>query len=131
MYVHSPLKEKRSSSNLRSVDTGNGSALPNGQPQATKKPSSSAGMKPWKIILGALIIGTLGMLYLTHVFTTQSILEEVQQLERQYDKARRIHAERKLNYDRLIGPTNIYPMAKEQGFINAGPVDRVLIIEER
>lgn len=86
-------------------------------------------LKPWKVILGAFIIGGLGMLYLNHVFATRELLREVQQLEGQYNQAKRMHDDYRLTYDRMIGPAEIYEKAKAKGFINGGPAEKVIEVE--
>jgi hypothetical protein len=87
-------------------------------------------LKPWKVILGAVVLGILGMLYLNHVFATQELLREVQQLEREYNQAKRLHGSYQLTYDRMIGPAEIYDKAKENGFINGGPAEKVIEVEK-
>ncbi len=87
-------------------------------------------LTPWKIILGAVVLGMLGMLYLNHVFATQELLREVQQLEREYNQAKRLHGSYQLTYDRMIGPAEIYDKAKENGFINGGPAEKVIEVEK-
>lgn len=87
-----------------------------------------AAITPWKVIFASFLIGVCGILYINHLFTTQQILGEVQQLEAEYNKVRRIHADRKLEYDRMVGPKEIYEQARELGFINAGPADQLLIL---
>ncbi len=84
---------------------------------------------PWKVILTSFLIGICGILYITHVFNTQQALEELQMLEREYNKINRLHAEKRLEYDRLIGPKEVYQRARQQGFVNAGPADRVIILK--
>ncbi|MDZ7773105.1 MAG: hypothetical protein U5K31_10280 [Balneolaceae bacterium] len=86
-------------------------------------------VKPWKLILGALAIGGLGVLYLSHVFATQELLREVQNLEREYNQVRRANEDLRLTYDRMIGPAAIYENAKELGFINGGPAEKVIEVE--
>ncbi len=85
---------------------------------------------PWKVILASFLIGVCGLLYLSHVFSTQQLLREVQQLELEYNRAKRLYDEKRLMYDRMIGPKEIYQKAQENGFVNAGPADKVLLIEE-
>lgn len=99
--------------------------------KAKKKPVSPPGLKPWKVILGAFVIGALGVLYIHHVFATQELLREVQQLEREYNQARRMNADYRLTYDRMIGPAEIYEKAKELGFINGGPAEKVIEVEKQ
>jgi len=86
--------------------------------------------KPWKIILGIFVLGLFGFFYLSHVFATQKLLREVQQLEQEFNKARTTHDELKLRYDRMVGPAEIYEKAKNMGFVNGGPADQVIYAEE-
>lgn len=138
MIVQSPLKQRETRPNLRRVprpDTSLPFSSPKGK-RATPGASSKSvkkrirNIKPWKVILATLIIGACGFLYLTHVFATQKLLEEVQLLEAEYNKIRSQHDALKLQYDRMVGPAEIYQKAKEAGFINGGPADKVIIIKE-
>lgn len=142
MIVKSPLKEKKLKKNRRTnggsrsngingfISGGNGTVY--GRRPSAKKQKKLSLPRPsaWKVILCAVVIGALGVLYLSHVFATQQLLEEVQQLEQEYIQAKRHHADYRLTYDRMIGPKEIYQKAKEQGFINGGPADKVIVIEE-
>ncbi|MTI87134.1 MAG: hypothetical protein FH748_04110 [Balneolaceae bacterium] len=135
MIVQSPLKKHDIRPNLRKVPKPGKQAGKSTSNRKPKSQSSRQGIKvpkvtPWKVILGSLIIGALGVLYLTHVFATQYLLEEVKQLEAEYNIARSAHDELKLRYDRMIGPSEIYDKAEEQGFVNGGPAEQVIIIEE-
>lgn len=87
-------------------------------------------VKPWKVIVGAIVLGLLGMVYLKHVFATQELLRDVQQLEREYNQAKRLHSNYRLTYDRMIGPAEIYDKASNRGFINGGPAEKVIEIDE-
>ena len=138
MMVQSPLKRHEVKPNLRKVPKPD---IAPPSPTAKKanankyKAVSTPGtgfpkLKPGRVILYTLILGALGFAYLTHVFATQKLLEEVQQLEKEYNKARQQHDELQLRYDRMIGPAEIYKKAKEQGFVNGGPADKVINIEE-
>jgi hypothetical protein len=136
MIVQSPLKKHDIRPNLRKVALPNDkSSSPKSKRQAkhTTKADSKIGLptvKPWKVIIGSIIIGTLGLLYLTHVFATQRLLDEVQTLEAEYNRARAQYDELKLRHDRMIGPAEIYRKAEEQGFVNGGPAGKVIIIKE-
>lgn len=138
MMVQSPLKRHEVKPNLRRVPKPD---IASPSPKANKAKSKKANrmsqsgtvfpkVKPGKIILATIIIGILGFAYLTHVFATQRLLREVQQLEAEYNKTRQKYDELKLRYDRMVGPAEIYQKAKEQGFINGGPADKVIIIKE-
>ena len=138
MMVQSPLKRRNVQPNLRKVPKPDIESSPSSAKKANKRrnkqvENSGSGfpkLKPGTIILATLIIGALGFAYITHVFATQRLLREVQQLETEYNKARQQHDELKLQYDRLVGPAEIYEKAKQQGFVNGGPADHVIVIEK-
>lgn len=107
------------------------------RPTRFAKPKASAGKRetrrlvvpsiaPWKMILGSLCIGLCGLLYITHLLSTQQLLEEVQTLQHEYNRTHRIYNETKLAYDRMTGPKEIYQRARDAGFVNAGPTDEIL-----
>lgn len=100
------------------------------KPSSNFQKSSLPKIKPGMIILLSLILGIIGFTYLTHVFATQKLLQEVQVLEKEYNNARQIHDGLKLQYDRLIGPAEIYEKAREAGFINYEPADYTITNEE-
>lgn len=135
MIMQSPLKKNRVQPNLRKVP------LPDGNPNSKKRGKRKASIpeatkitlpavKPGKVMLGILALGICGFLYLSHVFATQKLLMEVQQLEKEYNMTRNIHDDYKLDYDKLIGPSEIYVKAKELGFIDSGPADKVIRVKE-
>ena len=146
MIVKSPLKERKTKPNVRQKpnrrkngsskkfinvsDNGKGN---HGRPIKEKKKSrlSLLKVKPWKVIMGAFVIGAMGMLYLNHVFATQELLQEVQQLESQYNQTKRMHDDYRLTFDRMIGPAEIYDKAKARGFINGGPAEKIIEVEEQ
>lgn len=145
MHIKSPLKKEKvkqnkrqSPSDKRTKRTPGNSSGGNGSnygrrlkdEQEKQDTFSWPSLKPWKIIVGALILGLLGMAYLKHVFATQELLREVQQLEREYQQVKRMHDTYRLRYDRLIGPTQIYENAKNAGFINGGPAEKVIEVEK-
>lgn len=137
MMVQSPLKKHDIRPNLRKVSLPDNDRSTSKRTQRKAKHTHQANpkmglpkVKPWKVILGSIIIGALGLLYLTHVFATQRVLEEVQTLEAQYNRARAQYDELKLRHDRMIGPAEIYRKAEDQGFVNGGPADKVIIIKE-
>ncbi|MDZ7695170.1 MAG: hypothetical protein U5K69_29310 [Balneolaceae bacterium] len=140
MLVKTPLQEKQNKQaqpNRRPKNpnnrkkSGNGSTIRYGTKRKNKdKKLSLPSVPAWKMIIGAVVIGALGMLYLKHVFATQQLLTEVHQLENEYQKAKRRHEDLRLTYDRMIGPKEIYEKAKNQGFINGGPADNIITVEE-
>lgn len=81
------------------------------------------------MIVASMFIGAAGLLYLTHVFATQNLLNEVRQLEADYNRARAKYDGFKLQYERMIGPAEIYDKAEARGFVNGGPADKVIIIK--
>ncbi len=138
MIVQSPLRKREARPNLRRVPKPNvESPTPShtNKRTATKVKSSSVksriqGIKPWKVILASVIVGLFGFMYLTHVFATQSLLEEVQILEVEFNKARSKHDALKLQYDKMVGPADIYRNAEKAGFVNGGPADKVITIKD-
>lgn len=148
-YMKSPLKEKKQKTNRRKVISGGepakrkrrsvfDSAKPGGKSknygtrrtaESTKKKSSLPAFTPWKVIAASFLIGIFGLIYINHVFSTQQVLSEVQQLKNEFNKAQRIYNEQRLEYDRMIGPKEIYQQAREQGFVNAGPADQIITVE--
>lgn len=153
MIIKSPLQERNIKPNRRKSEessrkyssakfhtNGNGHSSANVYGVRNKKKGKSGnGQKskmsipkiaPWKVIMTSILIGVFGLLYLTHVFQTQQLLKEVNKLEHQYNKAKRKHAEYRLIYDRMIGPSEIYGKAKKRGFINGGPAEKVITIDK-
>jgi hypothetical protein len=131
------VKKNRRSNNKKSSHSSN-RILVNG-PKKNKRINGSAKkkkglslpkLKPWKVIVGAIVLGGLGILYLNHVFATQQLLREVNQLEAEYNRVHRMHTDYKLIYDRMIGPAEIYENAQEAGFINGGPAEKVIEVEK-
>lgn len=146
MIVKSPHKKQKIRPNLRketsksrsksisqkngSNGTGNGTIYGQKKKKENKRFKSFKKIKPWKVITATLLIGAAGLVYLNHVFATQELLQEVQQMEREYNAAKRLHAEYQLTYDRMTGPAEIYSKARELGFVNGGPADQVIEIED-
>ncbi len=135
MIVQSPLKQRETRPNLRKVplpdnSSPSKSSKKSGSRTAKSVGNSLKGIKPWKIILATIVVGVFGFLYLTHVFSTQKLLEEVQLLEAEYNKARTQHDALKLQYDRMIGPAEIYEKAEKAGFVNGGPADKIIEVKE-
>ena len=123
--------KKSSKSSNRTLINGNNGHNKNHGRVKSKKSLSLPKLKPWKVILGAIILGTLGIVYLNHVFATQELLREVNQLEAEYNRVQRMHTDYKLIYDRMIGPAEIYENAKNAGFINGGPAEKVIEVESK
>lgn len=124
-----PARNKSREFSFNSIQTG-GSAPSHGRriPKA-KKRSKLPVFTPWKVALASFLIGICGILYIGHVFNTQQILTEVNQLENEFNKAQRLYHETRLEYDRITGPQQIYQIARRQGFVNAGPADQIIYIQ--
>lgn len=145
MIVRSPLKDEQARPNLRKVPVRDHGVHPDSRANPGKRdnyhrlvdgPEDKKRMafprvKPWMVILGAFVAGVLGVLYLSHVFATQELLEEVQQLEQEYNQARRMNAEYRLTYDRMTGPAEIYEKAKELGLVDGGPAEKIIEVEKQ
>lgn len=144
MLIKSPLKKEKVKRNRRSKSNGKKTVRPgnrirsngenHGQPINPKKKKKRESLfsiiKPWKVILGAVVLGGLGFLYLSHVFATQELLQEVNRLERQYNQVKRTHSHYRLTYDRMIGPAEIYEEAKKLGLIDGGPAEKIIEVKK-
>jgi len=143
MYMKTPLKQQKTKQNRRVISGGkpaerkkklsdifvsDGSATNHGRPFAKKQKSKLPAFTPWKVILASVVIGICGLIYIGHVFSTQQALIEVQQLENEFNKTQRLYNEKRLEYDRMVGPKQIYQQAREQGFVNAGPADQIIYL---
>lgn len=123
-------KKKRFSPRTLLTD---GSAQPHGRRFNTdqKRKTKLPAFTPWKVVLASFLIGICGIIYIGHVFSTQQLLMEVNQLENEYNKALRLYHEQRLIYDRLTGPKEIYQHARNQGFVNTGPADQIIYIQSQ
>lgn len=142
MLIKSPMKKDKVKQNRRKKNKKSSKSskriLINGNKTNGRKNGSAKKkkgirfpkLKPWKVIIGAIVLGALGILYLNHVFATQELLREVNQLESEYNQVKRMHTDYKLIYDRMIGPAEIYENAKQAGFINGGPAEKVIEVEK-
>lgn len=134
MYIESPTMPKRSRNNvpnnrLRQVEPVVGkNTRANVQAPTSSKPTAQK--STWKIILSIIVFGALGALYLGHVFETQAILKETTILQREFDKVKRMKSDRRLMYQKMTGPAEVYAKAKELGLVNGGANDPVLEIKE-
>ncbi|MGM0545815.1 MAG: hypothetical protein ACQEST_03770 [Bacteroidota bacterium] len=122
-------KKSSKRSNRTLINKSNGHKKNNSK-RKSKKRLRFPELKPWKIIVGAIVVGVLGIVYLNHVFATQELLREVNQLEAEYNRVQRMHTDHKLIYDQMIGPAEIYENAKDAGFINGGPAEKVIEVEK-
>lgn len=140
MLVKSPMKKKQTRQNRRKSAPKKKKSTKKRTPKSASKnygrrvkkgsgKLSLPNVAPWKVIFGVIVIGLLGMAYLNHVFATQKLLAEVQQLEQKYNQTQRSYDSYRLEYDRMIGPAEISAKAKERGFINGGPAEKVIEVE--
>ena len=150
MYVNTPIKKSATKNRKRksgrsatadaksryqqgkdgvfSPDTGRTSFSYAKQPEKKRKVPEFSNIKPWKVIVGSILFGIVGLFYLNHVFYTQKLLSQVNQLQKKYEQTQRIYNDRKFAYDKMIGPTEIYSKARKLGMITGGPTDHVIII---
>ena len=84
---------------------------------------------PGRLIVYSLLFGLAGSMYLTHVFQTQSILSEVQQLRREHERAQRILNDTRRTYDASTGPAEVYRRAESLGLISGEATDPILHID--
>ncbi len=85
--------------------------------------------KAWKLIGIIILVGIAGLAYVNHVFKTQDILTEVNQLEQEFEKVRRVHADRKFQFERMTGPSDVYRRATTQGFVHGGAAEGVVVVK--
>jgi hypothetical protein len=149
MYLKTPSITKYTNPNRKVISGGKPAARKNGKTFSNssltggsaptygrrisndppKKKKSLPVFTPWKVILASFLIGVCGIFYIGHVFSTQQTLLEVQILENEFNRAQRLYNEQRLAFDRMVGPKEIYQKAREEGFINAGPADQIIIIK--
>lgn len=87
-------------------------------PSATR---SGLSIAPGYIILWSFILGICGYVYITHVFTTQRMLTELNEARQQLDRAQIIHEDRMLQLERISGPAEVLSRARSMGLENHGP----------
>ncbi len=102
--------------------------VPNQHVKAVK--DSLSNIKTSKVILGLTLFFIVGLIYVTHVLSTQKLVNEVQTLEAEFNKSRTKHDLLKLRYDRMIGPADIYKKAEAAGFVNRGPADKIITVKD-
>ena len=103
----------------------------NGSTGKDSKRDSRSGRwwSPGRLIVYSLLFGLAGSLYLTHVFQTQSILSEVQQLRREHERVQRIFNDTRRTYDANTGPAEVYRRAESLGLVSGGAADPILYID--
>lgn len=148
MLIKSPLKKNGTKKNRRGISKGKpaankskksftekfitGGSAPSYGRRINKTKAKKATLPvftPWKVLLASFLIGTCGILYIGHVFSTQHLLMEVNQLESEFNQTKRAYDENRLTFDRMTGPKEIYQNARQEGFVNPGTADRILILK--
>lgn len=134
MFIKTTTKKAKSNNRQRSaknktLNKGGENGRKGGRKEENPTSNTPFNIAPWKIILGILLVGILGFMYLKHVFATQELLAEVKKLEQKYEQVRRKHDYYRLKYDRITGPKVIYDKAKERGFIDGGPAEKVIEVK--
>jgi len=99
-----------------------------GNQKSTGKAAEPSGkmLSPVKMLVVTLLIGVFGYLYIAHIFYTQELLREVNQLRTTYENARVDHTDTRLTYERMTGPADVYRNAKTLGLTDGGPADRII-----
>ncbi|HKI43884.1 MAG TPA: hypothetical protein VKA08_01005 [Balneolales bacterium] len=126
--VNAKSRYQQGKGGVFSPDTGNNAISYAREPEKKRKVPEFSNIKPWKVIVGSILFGVVGLFYLNHVFYTQKLLSQVTQLQKKYEQTQRIYNDRKFTYDKMIGPTEIYSKARKLGMITGGPNDHVIII---
>lgn len=86
-----------------------------------------AKLTPFKMVAFSLLIGIFGYFYISHVFYTQQLHAEVNQLQATFNQIRVDHNTTQLTYERMTGPADVYERAKNFGLIDGGPADKIII----
>jgi hypothetical protein len=137
MLVQTPVKEQETKQgnpkSTRKNTSSNGTKSPvknHGRRVKGKKARlSMPQIAPWKIILGVILLGGVGILYLHHVFATKKLLTRVQAMEQQYKQTKRSYKKYRMEYDRLTGPVEITQKAKKMGLIDGGPAKKIIKVK--
>ncbi|MCC5926630.1 MAG: hypothetical protein JJU41_08725 [Bacteroidetes bacterium] len=92
----------------------------------SEKKGFPGGVSPFKMIAITILIGVLGYIYIAHIFYTQQLLREVNQLRISFENTRVDHTDVQLTYERMTGPSEVYNRAKAIGLVDGGPADRII-----
>ncbi|AXJ00341.1 hypothetical protein CYPRO_1076 [Cyclonatronum proteinivorum] len=98
-------------------------------PKARKKIAAKAGRRKESMLRTYLFLFALGfvaMIYITHIFATEKLLQQVSAAEQELERVQMIHDARMLRYEQLTGPSAVFERATELGFEHAGPADYVI-----
>lgn len=94
-----------------------------------KQPVSSKSFSAGRAISVTFLLGLAGVIYLAHVFATQRIIRDMQVLQKEYERARRLYEDRVLTYQRKTGPAEIQLKAKAAGFEFGGLHDETITVK--
>jgi uncharacterized protein HemX len=144
MYVKSSLSQRKGSKNPASTysmgvpmqyasemkSTESTTKSKPGRKGDSNKEKSKSKVSSGKLILLSLVLGAAGLLYLNHVYAVQQHYKEVLQLQREYEKTRRLYSDRKFTYDRMVGPAEVYDRAKVLGLQDGGPADGIIYLDK-
>jgi len=120
---------------LKRVNSGQGNSYGTPRKPRNTKPKKRSGLSqmsiaPAKLIFWSLVAGICGFIYINHVFTTQQLLQEVNLVQREFERVQIIHEDRSLTHDRLTGPAEVFSRARALGYQDSGPADHIIIIGE-
>lgn len=90
---------------------------------------SSLTLAPGYIILWSFILGICGYAYITHVFTTQRMLLDLNDARQELERTQIIHQDHVLEVERMSGPAEVLRRARDMGLENYGPPE--FVIESR
>ena len=93
--------------------------------EAAGRPAGFA-VAPGYIILWSFILGVCGYAYITHVFTTQRMLLELNDARQELERVEIIHQDYALEVERMSGPAEVLRRARAMGLENYGPPEFVM-----
>lgn len=85
------------------------------------RPRSNFGLAPGYIILWTFILGICGYAYITHVFTTQRMLLELNDARQELERTQILYQDQVLEVERMSGPAEVLRRARAGGLGNYGP----------
>lgn len=70
--------------------------------------------------------GIFAMMYITHTFAMQQLVQDVSAAQRELERVEMLHERRVLQYEQLTGPSEVFSRARALGFEHVGPADFVI-----
>lgn len=98
-------------------------------PAATRKQTAAAKkgkVSALTVYACLLAFGIFAMMYITHTFAMQQLVQDVSAAQRELERAEMLHERRVLQYEQLTGPSEVFSRARELGFVHVGPADFVI-----